>query len=137
MIARVESITSEIIDMTFSSRSASILALGRLFFKPSGSEKFAIRNSSLHPAHHDRGAVKYDDENQPEKINTARGDADNRKRFAAVLVGVFVDLHELIDSQPNRYRRRNRAQVATPADRNREDAADHRRDSHALLWRLH
>src|SRR5439155_19566522 len=76
------------------------------------------------------------DQNQ---IHRSRGDADDGKRLAAVLFGPVLDLNELIDAKANCNRRRDHPEITTPADSNREDAADHRSYRQTLLrhvlWR--
>ena len=84
-------------------------------------------------AHEDRKTVN-DHQNDPDqKIEGGGRDARNREWFSSVLVGIIFDLHHLIDAQNDCDYAGYQTNAATPSKSNCEDAADHRRDRHALF----
>src|ERR1041385_7212722 len=75
-------------------------------------------------------------ERQQQEIAGGGCDSHDRERLTRILFGLVLDLNQLIDSQTDRDGARNNTKVTTHSDRHREDAADHRRDRHALLRTL-
>src|ERR1041385_214739 len=124
MMARVESITSERIDIT------------NLFYTMD-SPSAADRNSVVCQAsHEERGAVQDHQQNPDDEVKSRGGDAGDRKRLSAILIRIVFDLHQLISAQDDGYDAADHADATAPAEGDGKDAAAHRGNRQPLLGRL-